>query len=127
AVLASASKTLTRPWMDTVESLTPSGVIHAKRRKEEVEMAAEAVADAGIDPIMTRSTAARLRWKEGLGLKEHFNGVVPANYQIAIGAIVSKMGAGKATQQTAATKAGARVRPPIQRQIPVWKTAPCAE
>ncbi len=109
AVLASASKTLTRPWMDTVESLTPSGVIHAKRRKEEVEMAAEAVADAGIDPIMTRSTAARLRWKEGLGLKEHFNGVVPANYQIAIEAIVSKMEAGKATQQPAATKAGERV------------------
>ena len=43
-VLASASKTLARPWMDTVESLTPSGVIHAKRRAEELEMSAEAVA-----------------------------------------------------------------------------------
>ena len=50
AVLASASKTLTRPFMDTVHSLTPSGVIDAKRRTEEVEMAAEAVEDAGIDP-----------------------------------------------------------------------------
>lgn len=100
AVLASASKTLTRPWMDTVESLVPSGVIHAKRRAEEVEMAAEAVQDAGIEPIMTRSTAARLRWKEGLGLKEHFKGVVPANYKLAIDAI-----AGAAEAATAKRKA----------------------
>lgn len=91
AVLASASKTLTRPFMDTVESLIPSGVIHAKRRREEVEMAAEAVADAGIEPLMARATVARLRWKESLGLKEHFKGVVPENYKIAVDAIVSKM------------------------------------
>ena len=90
-VLASASKTLARPWMDTVESLTPSGVIHAKRRAEELEMSAEAVADAGIDPIMARAIAARLRWKEGLGLKDHFNGVVPVNYKEALDAIEMKM------------------------------------
>jgi len=93
-VLASASKTLTRPFMDTVESLTPSGVIHAKRRTEEVEMAAEAVEDAGIEPLMARATVARLRWKESLGLKEHFKGVVPDNYKVAIDAIVAKMQAG---------------------------------
>src|SRR3954470_6706311 len=91
AVLASASKTLTRPWMDTVESLTPSGVIHAKRRAEEVEMSAEAVADAGIEPLMARAIAARLRWKEGLGLKDHFKGVVPANYKEALDAIEMKI------------------------------------
>ena len=101
AVLASASKTLTRPFMDTVESLTPSGVIHAKRRSEEVEMAAEAVTDAGIDAIMTRATAARLRWKEGLGLKEQFKGVVPENYRIAVDAIVSKMQADDAKPKAA--------------------------
>jgi hypothetical protein len=54
-------------------------------------MAAEAVQDAGIEPLMTRATVARLRWKEQLGLKDHFNGVVRANYQIAIEAIVTKM------------------------------------
>ena len=95
AVLASASKTLTRPFMDTVHSLTPSGVIHAKRRTEEVDMAAEAVADAGIEPLMARATAERLRWKESLGLKDHFKGVVPENYKIAIDAIVEKMQATK--------------------------------
>ena len=90
-VLASASKTLARPWMDTIESLTPSGVIHAKRRAEELEMSAEAVADAGIEPLMARAIAARLRWKEGLGLKDHFKGVVPANYKEALDAIEMKM------------------------------------
>lgn len=90
-VLASASKTLARPWMDTVASLTPSGVIHAKRRAEELEMSAEAVADAGVEPIMARAIAARLRWKEGLRLKDHFKGVVPANYKEAIEAIEMKM------------------------------------
>ena len=90
-VLASASKTLARPWMDTVASLTPSGVIHAKRRAEELEMSAEAVADAGVEPIMARAVAARLRWKEGLGLKDHFKGVVPANYKEALDAMEMKM------------------------------------
>ena len=90
-VLASASKTLARPWMDTVHSLTPSGVIHAKRRAEELEMSAEAVADAGIEPTMARAIAARLRWKEGLGLKDHFKGVVPADYKQALEGIETKM------------------------------------
>jgi len=92
-VLASAAGTLSRPFMETIDSLVPSGVIHAKRRAEEAEMAAEAVADAGIEPIMTRATAARLRWKEGLGLKSHFNGVVPAHYVEAVEAMIEKIGA----------------------------------
>lgn len=92
-VLASACKTLARPWMETVESLIPSGTIHAKRRAEELEMSAEAVADAGIDPIMARAVAARLRWKESLGLKEKLNGVEPKDYRAAIDAIVSSMAA----------------------------------
>ena len=87
-VLASASKTLARPWMDTVESLTPSGVIHAKRRAEELEMSAEAVAGRRRRAAHGRAVAARLRWKEELGLKDHFKGVVPANYKEALDAIV---------------------------------------
>lgn len=93
-VLASASKTLARPWMDTVESLIPSGVIHAKRRAEELEMSAEAVADAGIEPVMARAVAARLRWKASLGLKDQFNGIEPPDHKAAIDAIAAKMKAG---------------------------------
>ena len=83
-VLASASKTLARPWMDTVKSLPPSGVIHAKRRAEELEMSAEAVADSGVEPIMARAIAQRLRWKASLELKDHFKGIVPSTYQEAL-------------------------------------------
>jgi hypothetical protein len=54
-------------------------------------MSAEAVQDAGIDPIMARAIAARLRWKEALGLKEHFKGVLPASYQEVFEAIELKL------------------------------------
>ncbi len=90
-VLASASKTLARPWMDTVHSLLPSGAIHAKRRAEELEMSAEAVRDAGIEPTMAEAIARRLRWKESLGLKDHFNGVVPETVEDTLNAIELKM------------------------------------
>jgi 3-hydroxyisobutyrate dehydrogenase-like beta-hydroxyacid dehydrogenase len=90
-VLASASKTLARPWMDTVHSLLPSGAIHAKRRAEELEMSAEAVRDAGIEPTMAEAVARRLRWKESLGLKDHFNGVVPETIEDALDAMERKM------------------------------------
>lgn len=90
-VLASASKTLARPWMDTVESLIPSGIIHAKRRAEELEMSAEAVADAGIEPVMARAVAARLRWKAELGLKDDCKGIEPPDHKAAIDAIAAKM------------------------------------
>ena len=93
-VLASASKTLARPWMDTVESLIPSGVIHAQRRAEELEMSVEAVTDAGIEPVMARAVAAHLRWKASLGLKDQFNGVEPADYRAAMDAIAAKIEAG---------------------------------
>ena len=90
-VLASACKTLARPWMDTVESLLPSGAIHAKRRAEELEMSAEAVADAGVEPVMARAIVARLRWKEALGLKEHFDGVEPPDHRAALDALQGKI------------------------------------
>ena len=93
-VLASASKTLARPWMDTVESLIPSGVIHAQRRAEELEMSVEAVTDAGIEPVMARAVAAHLRWKASLGLKDHFNGIEPADYRAAMDAIAARIEAG---------------------------------
>jgi hypothetical protein len=54
-------------------------------------MSAEAVQDAGIEPVMVRAVAARLRWKEGLGLKDHFKGVVPASYKEVLDVIEIKM------------------------------------
>ena len=91
-VLASASRTLmSRPFPDFASNLIATGVIHAKRRAEEAAMAAEALEDVGIEPIMTRSTATRLRWVEALALKEYFNGQVPEGYQEALKAIEERM------------------------------------
>jgi hypothetical protein len=42
----------------------------------EAAMSADALTEIGSDSIMTRATAARLRWVADLGVKDHFNGVV---------------------------------------------------
>lgn len=87
-VLQSASKTLSsRPFVETAGNLVATGVIHAKRRSEEVEMSCEALEDAGVDPIMTRATVQRLRLIESLGLKEKLGGKVPAGYAEAMALI----------------------------------------
>ena len=91
AVLASASKTLARPFPELAAGLLTTGVIHAKRRAEEAGMSAEALADVGIEPMMTRATEARLQWVEALALKEHFGGRVPDSWQDALAAIEARM------------------------------------
>jgi hypothetical protein len=48
---------------------------------------------------MARAVAARLRWKESLGLKDHFNGVVPPDYKAALDAIEMKMSEQKKSEQ----------------------------
>ena len=63
-------------------------------------MSADAVQGAGVEPIMARAVAARLRWKEALGLKDHFKGVVPASYKEAFEAIEEKMATGKSATQS---------------------------
>jgi hypothetical protein len=50
-----------------------------------------AVRDAGIEPTMAEAIARRLRWKERLGLKDHFNGVVPETVEDTLDAIEWKM------------------------------------
>ena len=90
-IIASASRSLNKPFIDTVNSLLTTDVIHARRRSEEADMSADALADAGIEPLVTRSTAARLRWVAELGMKEHFAGVVPQHYTDALAGIEAKM------------------------------------
>lgn len=67
-----------------------TGAIHAERRAEEVAMSAEALADAGLDPVMARAAAERLRWVAGLGLKQQFGGVVPDSYRTVLDAMKRK-------------------------------------
>lgn len=87
AVVSSAVANLAIPFDVTIDRMLSGGVIHAARRAEEMRMAAEALSDAGVDPVMTRSTAERLQWVADMDLKRHFNGVVPAGYREAVEAI----------------------------------------
>jgi len=91
-VLASFSKFMARAsFADTANLLLTTDAIHAQRRAEEAAMSADALSEIGVEPIMTRATAARLRWVAELGMKAHFKGVVPADYKVAIEAIESRL------------------------------------
>lgn len=87
AVVVSAVRNLSIPFDVTIDRMLSGGVIHAARRAEEMRMAAEALSDAGVDPVMTRSTAERLQWVADMELKKRLNGIVPAGYREAIAAI----------------------------------------
>ncbi len=76
-----------RPFLSSANFLIDTDAIHAQRRAKEADMSVEALEEVGVEPIMTRATAERLHWVAGLGLKEHFGGVVPERYQLVIEAI----------------------------------------
>ncbi len=76
-----------RSFESMANFLLVTDVIHAERRAQEARMSADALTDAGVDPIMTRATVERLEWVCNLGTKAHFGGEVPKHYSEAIAAI----------------------------------------
>ena len=76
-----------RPFMDTVKFLLRTDVIHSERRAEEASMSGDALEEVGVEPIMTRSTSRVLQRSADMRLKEHFGGVVPDDYKVAVQAI----------------------------------------
>ena len=91
AVLASLDKTLARPFPQIVHGLITTDVVHAGRRSEEAAMSAEALAEVGLDGVVARAVAERLRWVAGLGVKEHFGGEVPEDWRTALDGIEAKL------------------------------------
>jgi 3-hydroxyisobutyrate dehydrogenase-like beta-hydroxyacid dehydrogenase len=88
AVLASFDKFMaTRTFTSMANFLITTGSIHAERRSHEAEMSAEALIEAGVDPIMTRATVERLTWVHELGVKAHFGGEVPKSYTNSVAAM----------------------------------------
>ena len=71
-------------FMDFASIMIRTGMIHDKRRSEEAEMCAVALEEVGMEPIMTRATAKRLRLNAELGLREHFGAEVPEDYLEAL-------------------------------------------
>jgi 3-hydroxyisobutyrate dehydrogenase-like beta-hydroxyacid dehydrogenase len=91
AVLGSLEKTLAKPFRQVVQGTLTTNAIHAGRRAEEAAMSAETLADAGLDGFVTRAVAERLRWVAELGMKEHFGGEVPQDWQTALNGIETKL------------------------------------
>ena len=88
AVLASFDKFMaTRSFTSMANFLITTGSVHAERRSHEAEMSADALIEAGIEPIMTRATAKRLAWVHQLGMKAHFGGEVPKSYTDSVAAM----------------------------------------
>ncbi len=88
AVLASFDQFMaTRSFTSMANFLITTGSIHAERRSHEAQMSADALIEAGIDPIMTRATAERLAWVSKLGTKAHFGGEVPKSFTESVAAM----------------------------------------
>lgn len=90
-VLASLERSLARPFSQLANGLLTTDAIHAGRRSEEAAMSAETLEDVGLDPVVTRAVAGRLRWVAELGMKEHFGGVVPKDWQEALAGIEARL------------------------------------
>lgn len=86
-VIESLESTFRRPFREVADGLAAGDVIHAARRADEVDMSALALSEIGVDPIVTRAVADRLRWVGALDTKSHFGGRRPAGYREAVGAI----------------------------------------
>ncbi len=80
-----------RSFGELLKTVISTDVVHSERRWHELEMSAQALEDVGIEPVMTRSTVARLRQVTEMGLKEHFGGVTPSDYKIALQAIDERL------------------------------------
>ncbi|MGD1066073.1 MAG: DUF1932 domain-containing protein [Vulcanimicrobiaceae bacterium] len=76
-----------RPYRESIEFLLRTDVIHAERRAEEAAMSAEACEEVGLEPFMTRRTSEMLQRVADMRLKEHFGGVVPNDYRVAVEAV----------------------------------------
>lgn len=90
-VVQSLDGSFKRPFGDLADSLASGDVIHAMRRAEEVDMSAQTLQEIGIDPIVTRAVAERLRWVGRLDTRSHFGGKRPDNYREALGAIEAEL------------------------------------
>lgn len=68
-----------------LDFLIRTHAVHARRRTLEIEMSAATLDSMGIDPLVTRAVAERLRRTAQDGLADAVQGVVPADIPTAIG------------------------------------------
>jgi 3-hydroxyisobutyrate dehydrogenase-like beta-hydroxyacid dehydrogenase len=90
-VVQSLESNFSRSFLKLADSLAGGDVIHAGRRADETDMSADTLADIGIDPLVTRAVAARLRWVAELGTSGYFKGVRPSDYGTALDGIERRL------------------------------------
>lgn len=86
AVMGTINTTMERMrwYPEHANFLVTSDAIHGERRAHEMDMVVETMEAVGVEPRMTRATAAFIHWTASLGLKEHFGGEVPARWEDVI-------------------------------------------
>jgi 3-hydroxyisobutyrate dehydrogenase-like beta-hydroxyacid dehydrogenase len=73
------------PFTELAERVLRALAVHAGRRSQELESAAELLRELGVDPVVTEAGADRLR--RIAGLREHFGGERPADGGATLDAI----------------------------------------
>jgi len=75
------------PFPELADRVLRSLAVHAGRRSEELEAAAEVLRAAGIEPVVAEAGAERLRRLAELGLRERFGGERPEAVEDVLRAI----------------------------------------
>lgn len=76
-------------WNALADNLLTRTALHGTRRAHELEEVAETLEDMGIDPLMARAGAERIRRAAAAGLEAHFRAHPPENYLQVVKAIES--------------------------------------
>lgn len=66
-----------------------SGVTHLERRSDEMMECTSMLQDIGVEPVMAKAIAQRLKWAKGFRLEDAFDGKMPASYQEILAAMES--------------------------------------
>lgn len=77
-VIESLNATSGKPtFAEAMQRQVRSSIIHADRRAHEAEDSAVLMEECGIEPLMSRATAERMKRTAGMGLKQELKGVTP--------------------------------------------------
>jgi 3-hydroxyisobutyrate dehydrogenase-like beta-hydroxyacid dehydrogenase len=82
-------------FLEKINGLVGRGVIHSERREHEMDEVIATLSAIDVNGIMSQATKAKLNWCTKLGLKEHFKGVPPEDFN-QIFAALDEMQSGKA-------------------------------
>jgi 3-hydroxyisobutyrate dehydrogenase-like beta-hydroxyacid dehydrogenase len=75
------------PFPALAERVMTGLALHASRRADELSASAHVLQDAGVEPLVTRACARRLRRMGKAGLRTHFGGVRPADVNEVLDAL----------------------------------------